>query len=134
MADVMLEAPVEKRLKRLERYGFLVLKLRTPGYNGVPDRMILRPKYAPGPPAVVEIKRPGATPRLLQAKVADEWRARGVDVLPYCDTYEKVDALIWNLIASLVCTRCGAQNDNGGCRVLQPEFIPEHCPLAEAGK
>lgn len=94
----MLEHAVEQRLKRLEDHGFLVLKLRTPGYNGTMDRLILRPKYAPGPPLVVEIKRPGKEPRLLQQKVAENWRERGVDVREYCDTYEKVDVLIATLL------------------------------------
>jgi hypothetical protein len=43
----MKEAVVEGRLKRLERSGFKVLKLRTPGYNGAMDRLILWPTYAP---------------------------------------------------------------------------------------
>lgn len=97
----MLESVVEQRLKRLERHGFKVLKFRTPGYSGVMDRMILWPKYAPRPPTLVEIKRPGKEPRLLQAAVADDWRARGVDVREYCDTVEKVDALCNTLVAEL---------------------------------
>lgn len=94
----MKEKPVEDRLKRLKSYGFDVYKLRTPGRSGVMDRMILWPKYAPGPPVVVEFKRPGEKPRPLQDAVANDWIARGVDVRPYCDTYEKVDALINDLV------------------------------------
>lgn len=97
----MKEAVVEERLKRLERHGFLVRKLRTPGYNGVMDRMILWPKYAPRPPSFVELKRPGEEPRPLQAAVADDWRERGCDVREYCDTIEKVDALCTQLISEL---------------------------------
>lgn len=94
----MLESVVEARLKRLEQRGFKVLKLRTPGYNGTPDRLILWPKYAPRPPVIVEIKAPGKKPRSLQLYVAQDWKDRGCDVRDPCDTIEKVDALIAALI------------------------------------
>jgi hypothetical protein len=90
----MLEAQVEDRLGVLRKYGFLVLKCRTPGYSGPMDRLILRPVYAPGPPVFVEVKRPGGKPRRLQVEVDKNWRRRGVDVREYVDTYEKVDALV----------------------------------------
>jgi hypothetical protein len=95
------EAVVEGRLKRLERCGFRVLKLRTPGYNGAMDRLILWPTYAPRPPSFVELKRPGEAPRPLQIAGANEWRSRGCDVRPYCDTVEAVDALCTTLIIEL---------------------------------
>lgn len=94
----MLEKPVELRLKRLENHGFKVRKLKTPGYNGIMDRIILWPVYAPKPPTFVEIKRPGEAPRLLQVRVAQDMRKRGCDVRDYCDTYDKVDQLIDDLI------------------------------------
>lgn len=97
----MKEAVVEKALKRLERHGFDVRKLRTPGKQGVMDRMILWPKYAPRPPTFVELKRPGEEPRLLQAALADDWRARGCDVREYCDTVDKVNTLIDALVFEL---------------------------------
>jgi hypothetical protein len=97
----VLEAVVEKRLKRLEARGFSVYKLRTPGRNGVMDRMILWPKYSPKPPVFVELKAPGKEPRLLQYAVAADWTARGCDVREYCDTIEKVDALIALLLGEL---------------------------------
>lgn len=95
----MLEAVVERRLRGLKGAGFVVLKLHTPGHSGVMDRMILWPKYCPKPPSFVEIKKPGKSPRALQAAVADEWVARGVDVWPYCDTVEKVDEMIEVMVA-----------------------------------
>lgn len=95
----MKEAPVEKRLKtRLEGHGFKVLKLVTEGTSGAPDRMILRPKWSPGAPWVVECKRPKKTERLLQATVRDEWRKRGVLVLDVCDTYERVSEIETELL------------------------------------
>lgn len=97
----MKEAVVEGRLKRLERSGFKVLKLRTPGYNGAMDRLILWPTYAPRPPSFLELKRPGEEPRPLQVAVANEWRARGCDVREYCDTVEAVDTLINKLLGEV---------------------------------
>lgn len=100
----MREAPVENRLKeKLEARGFKVLKLTTPGTNGTPDRLILRPVWSPGPPWVIEVKRPGKNERLLQEKVRDEWRARGVRVLDRVNTYDRVDGLVTQLI--YVCER-----------------------------
>jgi len=97
----MKEAVVEAALKRLERSGFAVYKLRTPGKNGVMDRMILWPTYAPRPSSFVELKRPGEEPRPLQAAVADNWRARGCDVREYCDTVDKVNTLVDSMICEL---------------------------------
>ncbi len=97
----MLEYSVEGRLKKLERKGFKVLKLRTPGCNGVMDRMILWPKYSPKPPTFVEIKRPGQDLRALQLATALDWKARGCDVREPCDTYEDIDALVETMIGEL---------------------------------
>jgi hypothetical protein len=93
------EAPVEQRLRtKLEAKGFKVLKLTTPGHNGTPDRLILRPTWSPGPPWVIEIKAPKKHERRLQELVRLDWRKRGVLVLDMVDTYEKVDALILHLL------------------------------------
>ena len=94
----MKEAPVEQRLvDTLTGFGFKVLKLTTPGTNGTPDRLILRPKWSPGPPWVIELKAPGKHERRLQELVREDWRERGVLVLDMVDTYEKVDALVVQL-------------------------------------
>lgn len=99
----MLESVVEGRLKRLESYGFKCLKLRTPGYNGTKDRMILWPTWAPGNgPVMVECKAPHRTERALQEAVREDWRARGCDVRDYIDTIEKADALCDKLLVEAV--------------------------------
>lgn len=96
---VVLEAKVEGRLTEgLTGYGFKVLKLTTPGTAGTPDRLILRPLWSPGPPWVIEVKRPKKNERRLQELVRDEWRKRGVRVLDMVNTYELVDALISRLV------------------------------------
>lgn len=106
----MKEAPVEQRLvDKLTEFGFKVLKLTTPGTNGTPDRLILRPKWSPGPPWIIEIKRPRKHEARLQELVRDDWRERGVLVLEMVDTYEKVDSLVFQLYAT--------------CRVQQPKTM-----------
>jgi hypothetical protein len=93
------ESQIEERLRTgLMRFGFKVLKLTTPGNAGTPDRLILRPYWSPGPPWVIEIKRPKKSERRLQEVVRDDWRARGVLVLDMVNTYEQVDALIIRLV------------------------------------
>ena len=96
----MKEALIEKRLvDGLTAWGFKVLKLTTPGTNGTPDRLILRPTWSPGPPWVIELKAPKKHERRLQELVRDEWRARGVLVLDMVNTYEQVDVLVGKLHA-----------------------------------
>jgi len=103
----MLEAEVERRLKRLETYGFEVLKLRTPGYNGTKDRLILAPKWSPNPrgPTLVETKAPGKYERALQIAVRNDWRARGVDVRDMCDTFAKINDLCDDLLVEAILRR-----------------------------
>ena len=89
---VMLESTIEKGFKTLlESRGFKVLKLGTPGTIGVPDRLILRPRYWPGPPMVVEFKKPKESPRKIQAAIALDWASRGVHVLPYINSRERAN-------------------------------------------
>lgn len=95
----MKEAPVEQRLRKgLEAKGFKVLKFVTPGTQFTPDRLILRPVWSPGPPWMIEIKRPGKQETRGQELTRQEWRDRGALVLDMVDTYEKVDALVQTLV------------------------------------
>jgi hypothetical protein len=95
----MKEAPVEKRLKdKLEAHGFLVVKLVTPGYNGIMDRLIFRPKWSPGAPYFLECKRPGESLRRLQEIVHDDLRSRGSIVLEPVSCYDEVDATVDRLL------------------------------------
>jgi hypothetical protein len=94
----MKETQIEQRLKAgLEKHGFKVLKLTCPGTNGVPDRMILRPTWSPGPPWFIELKAPKQHLRRLQDIVCAEWRTRGAQVLLPVNTYESVDELVTEL-------------------------------------
>jgi hypothetical protein len=96
------ESDIERRLRdRLHEYGFRVLKLYTPGNSGTMDRMILMPKYCPGPPKFVEIKRPGKKLRELQLAVAEDWRKRGCDIMEPCCSILDVERLCHKLIEAV---------------------------------
>jgi hypothetical protein len=100
---MILESVVETTLKtRLNDYGFLVYKLYTPGHTGVMDRMIIRPRYSPGPPMFVEVKRPGKKLRPLQQAVGEDWMRRGCRVLKPCTTLGEVEQLCHDLIQEVM--------------------------------
>jgi hypothetical protein len=101
---MILEAEIEQKLReRLEEYGFKVLKLYTPGHTGTMDRMILRPRYSPGPPMFVELKRKGKKLRPLQAAIGEDWKQRGclvlAPVLSIADMLERSNEIIEMVIA-----------------------------------
>lgn len=88
----MLETEVEKHLcKKVknELHG-LALKFVSPGFNGVPDRIILVPG---GRIYFVETKAPGKTLRKLQRWVCGVIEGLGFVVLRI-DTKPKVDAFV----------------------------------------
>lgn len=88
----MLESDVEKHLcKRVknELHG-LALKFVSPGFNGVPDRIILLPM---GRIYFVETKAPGKKLRKLQEWVCGLIKGLGFTVLRI-DTKEKAEAFI----------------------------------------
>ena len=88
----MLESEVEKRLcKRVknELHG-RAFKFVSPGFNGVPDRIVLVPM---GRIYFVETKAPGKNLRKLQKYVRGLIQSLGFIVLRI-DTTEKVDDFI----------------------------------------
>ena len=69
------EAKIEEKLvKAVKKAGGLCLKLASPGYVGVPDRIVL---VAIGKIGFVEVKAPGKKPREIQLKRHRELRALG---------------------------------------------------------
>lgn len=61
----MRERDIERRFRDLIRKaGGIALKLVCPGFDGMPDRIVLMPG---GRIFFAEIKRPGTVPRPLQA-------------------------------------------------------------------
>jgi len=74
----MKEKVVEQKLvKAVRDSGGLALKLICPGFNGVPDRLLL---FMGGKVAFVEVKAPGEKPRPLQEHRIAQLRALGFKV------------------------------------------------------
>lgn len=88
----MLEKEVESKLKKpIEQLGGLCLKFVTPGFTGVPDRIIL----LPGARIVfVETKAPGKTERPRQNYVQGLLRRLGFTVYSAVDNAAKVAAVV----------------------------------------
>lgn len=64
--NFMEETKIEKKLCReVKKSGGIALKFVSPGYDGMPDRLIL---IALGHMAFVEVKARGKKPRKLQSK------------------------------------------------------------------
>ena len=60
----MREKEIEKKLTlEVKKRGGLALKFVSPGFDGMPDRIVLMPE---GKMAFVEVKTPGRHPRPLQ--------------------------------------------------------------------
>ena len=88
----MLEKDIEKQLVQPVRdLGGLCLKFETPGYTGVPDRIILLPGAVV---LFVETKQPGKKERKRQELVHSILRRLGFIVYNTVDTTEKVAAVI----------------------------------------
>lgn len=88
----MLEKDVEKRLiKPVRQLGGLCLKFVTPGFTGVPDRIIL----LPGAHILfVETKKPGKVERPRQTFVQGILRRLGFTVYSTVDSAAKVAAVV----------------------------------------
>lgn len=73
---------------------FMCLKFRSPGYNGVPDRLVL----GNGQVVFIELKRPGKDLDPLQVVVGERMRRRGADVR-MADTKERVNEILHEISA-----------------------------------
>lgn len=90
----MDERNVERILKqRVEDSipGAKCLKFVSPGYTGVPDRIILLPG---GAVVFVELKRPGKQPRQRQLFVQSQFRKLGFIVAGCVDSPETVNKVV----------------------------------------
>lgn len=91
--DRVRETDVENYLlTQCRSRGFLCLKFISPSINGVPDRILVSPAQT----LFVEVKRPGGTPRRLQAEIIDRLRRAG-GVVHVVDTFSAVDGLMRRL-------------------------------------
>lgn len=90
----MLEKEIERHLREgVKSLGGWCLKFVTPGFTGVPDRVIL---MKGGVIAFVELKRPGQVERQRQQFVQSRLRKMGFRVFSSVDSWQKVDdVLCW---------------------------------------
>ena len=90
----MIERDIERKLREgVREIGGMCLKWVSPGYTGVPDRIILMPG---GVIAFAETKAPGKKERPRQAFVQAALRAMGFTVFSSVDSPEKVhDVVHW---------------------------------------
>ena len=87
----MLEKAIEKKLvQEVKKIGGLALKFVSPGFNGVPDRLIL---LAKAKIAFVEVKAPGEQPRKLQLRRHKQLRSLGFQVY-VLDNEEQIGGII----------------------------------------
>ena len=87
----MRERDVEQNLVRaVRRSGGLALKLVCPGFNGVPDRLLL---FMGGRLAFCEVKAPGEKPRPLQVHRMEQLRGLGFRVF-VIDGMEQIGGMI----------------------------------------
>jgi hypothetical protein len=74
----MTEKQIEMKLiKETKKHGGLALKFISPGFVGMPDRILLLPGSKM---AFVEVKAPGSKPRPLQRKRHETLRSLGFKV------------------------------------------------------
>ena len=90
----MLEKDIEQKLvKAVKENGGIAPKLTCPGFDGMPDRLVLLPK---GRLAFVEVKAPGKKLRPLQEKRKRQLEKLGF--LVFClDEIEENEKLIKEL-------------------------------------
>ena len=87
----MLEKEIEKKLVTAVRMmDGVAVKFVSPGYAGMPDRLVLLPG---GRMAFVEVKRPGEKPRALQEARHRMLRRLGFKVY-VLDSVEKIERII----------------------------------------
>ncbi len=88
----MLEKDIESKLRKsVMALGGLCLKWVSPGYVGVPDRILLLPG---GTIFFVELKAPGKKERKRQGYVQAVLRGLGFKVYSSVDSEEKIAAIV----------------------------------------
>lgn len=87
----MRERDIERKLiQAVRRTGGLALKFVSPGFNGVPDRLLL---FMGGKVAFAEVKAPGEKPRPLQVHRMEQLRGLGFRVY-VIDDVEQIGGMI----------------------------------------
>jgi hypothetical protein len=79
----MREAQIQTSIKKkLEKSGWLVIKLIQTSWNGIPDQLILKD----GRTLFIEVKQPGQQPSALQAIRHRQLREMGFEVITATST------------------------------------------------
>ena len=87
----MRERVIERKLiQAVRHYGGFALKFVSPGFNGVPDRLLL---FTGGRAAFCEVKAPGQKPRPLQVHRIELLRRLGFKVF-VIDNTEQIGGVI----------------------------------------
>ncbi|MGT2895417.1 MULTISPECIES: VRR-NUC domain-containing protein [Streptococcus] len=90
----MREKVVEEALVKAVKYrGGLALKLTSPSWVGIPDRLVLLPQGSLG---FVEVKAPGKVPRPLQVRRLEQLKSLGFKVY-VLDSLEKIEGVLDDL-------------------------------------
>lgn len=90
----MIESDYESKLRKKVKalgHGAMCLKFVSPGFTGVPDRLILLPG---GNLIFVEMKKPGEKERKRQEYVQGLLRKLGFEVFSTVDSLERIEAVI----------------------------------------
>lgn len=87
----MREKTIERKLVQMVKaMGGIALKFTSPGYDGMPDRLVILPE---GKIAFVEVKAPGMKPRPLQVKRHELLRRLGCKVFVLDDAGQIAEVL-----------------------------------------
>lgn len=87
----MLEKEIEMQLmKAVKKMGGRAVKFISPGFDGMPDRLVLLPG---GKCGFVEVKAPGKKPRALQVVRHEMLKAWGFKVY-VADAKEQIEEII----------------------------------------
>lgn len=90
----MREKVIEQKLvKAVKATGGIAPKLVSPGFDGMPDRMVLMPGGRIG---FVEVKAPGEKPRPLQISRHHLLRRFGFKVY-ILDRPEQIETILWEI-------------------------------------
>ncbi len=90
MLEKEIESKLRKSIRALENSA-LCLKFESPGFAGVPDRVILLPG---GRLLFVELKSPGKKERVRQRYVQELLRDLGFEVFSAVDGQEGIDRVV----------------------------------------
>ena len=110
----MSEKEVEQNLvKAVKLAGGFCLKFTSPGFDGVPDRLVLLPR---GRIAFIELKAPGKKPRALQKRRIKQLSALGFPcyVVDNTDVIGGVIDEIQSSGLSKICNKLCAGTSCGG--------------------